>query len=84
MASMREFRGEDHCYQKEQRHISHLLKGLCRLMGQKLNYLEDLIPVLSGVKLTKYLKKTPTVKLVGASDVLEVLCCFMTWTICHN
>lgn len=57
MASMREFRGEDHCYQKEQRHISHLLKGLCRLMGQKLNYLEDLIPVLSGVKLTKYLKK---------------------------
>ena len=82
MASMVEFQGENHCWPKRtQRLVSHLPNNIlmipktsgtifCGLTRQKLNFLEGVRPVTSGVKLTQhFIKKNiiPTVKHGGGS-----------------
>ncbi len=70
-ASMGEFQGKSHCWPKRtQRLVSHLPKNIltipktfgqifCGLMKQKLNFLEGVCPVTSGVKPTQhFIKKT--------------------------
>ena len=69
MASMGELQGENHCWQKRtQRLVSHLPRNILMipktfgeifygLTRQKINFLEGVQPVTSGVKITQHLIK---------------------------
>ncbi len=89
-ASMGEFQGKSHCWPKRtQRLVSHLPKQyldmiipktfgqiFCGLIQQKLNFLEGVCPITSGVKPTQHFTKRTSYQVNHGGGSVMVWGCF--------